>query len=311
MGNMATVPSMEFVNLPHPRGGLPVMYLLQRETRSILELQTVQPRRHGAWFLDNRVSGDAFCYLATKVDPRFLLLPFLEAKEKYMPMDQIVSFVEGCTKLPLEWIGDWNMTSICDVNDSFGDDMLLFRLNHSKTLDWLAAKVGAAATVLAGKRVDDDASRNRMKVDGFQSAGTGFAAAAATTADGAAGAGAGADAPGVNGVIRADTNVALQIVSDYISPALAGKLAERFGVSTAEVLASKAAPPKRKTDWEEELELEKDTLRGRSAADLKRPTPGPGSGPAKKAAPSKGSASRKAPLKGMQSMKSFFGGPKN
>jgi hypothetical protein len=281
------------------------MYLLQRETRSILELQTVQPRRHGAWFLDNRVSGDSFCYLATKVDPRFLLLPFLEVKEKYMPMDQIVPFVEGCTKLPLEWIGDWNMASICDVNDSFGDDMLLFRLNHTKTLDWLAAKVGAAATVLAKKRVNDDASRNRMKVDGFQSAGTGFAAAAVTTTAAAA---AAADMPDDNGVIHADTTMALQIVSDYISPALAGKLAERFGVSTAEVLASKAAPPKRKTDWEEELELEKDTLRGRSAADLKRPTPGPGSGHAKKTAQPKGSASKKVPLKGMRSMQSFFGG---
>ena len=248
--------------------------------------------------------GDNFCFLASKIDPRFLLLPFLEKKDKYSPMDQIIPYIEGCAKFPLQWIADWRLQDICDINDSFGDDMLLYRLNKDKTLQWLRAKVDAAARVFAAKRADEDAQRNRMKVAGFQaSSSVEPSGAPGSVSENAANGGSS------SGVQTTDTKLALQVVLDYIGKDLSERLTASYGVCSAEVLATKAAPARKKTDWEEELELEKDKAAsismtgGRHASELKRPAPKKPSSASKTAKTAKKAA---VPLKGMQGITSFF-----
>jgi hypothetical protein len=309
---------LEFVQLSHPRGGVPVMYCKQDSTHSILELQTCQVRRHGAWFLDQRVSSDVHFYMASKIDCRFLLLPHLEAKEKYSPMDQIVPFPsEGCARVPLAWISEWKLEEICDINDSFGDDQLLYRLNRPKMLEWLRKKVIAAATAIARQRTERSALLVKSRADGFNisaqssssAASANPAPAASTTTDGANTSGSGSDEYDDN-----DKRLALQIVCDYISPTLATAVTESFGLSPREVSAAKTAPVKRKADWELELELENDKSASVSTIGVSAFSAGNGGSAAPKPKPKPAaSAAKKAggknapPPKGVASISSFFG----
>ena len=124
----STNDTLNFKKYSHPRTNLALVYCLNNKGE-IHELQSSQIRRHGSWMLDNYMIGNSSISIATKIDPRFLLLPFLLKSTKYSPLDQIVTHIDGCDRLPLEYSNTWNLDEICDINDSFGDDMLLYRLN--------------------------------------------------------------------------------------------------------------------------------------------------------------------------------------
>lgn len=245
-------------------------------------------------------------YLASKVDVRFLLLPFLEAKDKYCPLDQLVPAVDGCDRFPLAWADSWGLDDICDVNDSFGDDMLLFRLNREKLLAWLKSRVQATATVIAARRQYMEGRRNQMKVEGFNlSSNTDNSTASSND-------------QGSTLVTLADTRIALQIVGDYLSTSTLETLSQAYGVSASEVQAQKATPiVKRKADWEEVLAIEQD--RGASismvgsvqARDLKKPTAASKAASATKKTAVKKTASSSSkkllpPGRGVQGIASFF-----
>ena len=145
-GKYQTPDNLLFVNLPHPKAGNDVVFVIV--DGNIMELQSVQPRRHGSWFIDQRISSDNFLYLASKIDPRFLILPFLEKDPlRFRPLDQIV-----LSKIPLTGSQDWKLDEICDVNDKHGDDMIFFRINELKTLKWLKLKVEKTAVILSLQR---------------------------------------------------------------------------------------------------------------------------------------------------------------
>ena len=105
-------------------------------SNDIYEMQSVQWKNHGSWFINQRVSSRKLFYLASKIDPRFLLLPYLEKAEckgKFSPLSQII-IADGieAPRLPLENVPQWKMDEICDVNDKLGDDLILYRYNSDK-----------------------------------------------------------------------------------------------------------------------------------------------------------------------------------
>eukprot|EP01036_Dinobryon_divergens_P045504 gene45504-60803_t len=80
-----------------------------------MEIQSVQPRRHGSWFIDQRISSEGSLYLASKFDPRFLILPYLEKESsRFCPLDQIIG-----PKIPITGASSWKLEEICDVNDKY------------------------------------------------------------------------------------------------------------------------------------------------------------------------------------------------
>ena len=64
---------LSLVNLPHPKG-LPIMFAQVKDC--IYEVQLAEARRFGSWFINQRVSSDTGFYIANKIDPRLLILPF-------------------------------------------------------------------------------------------------------------------------------------------------------------------------------------------------------------------------------------------
>ena len=62
-------------------------------------------------------------------------------------------------------------------------------------------------------------------------------------------------------VTRDDTVLALQVITEYINDSISRLLLDEFGVSFAELQPCKRYTDiKRKADWEEELEIEKETI---------------------------------------------------
>jgi ribonuclease H2 subunit B len=164
--------SFSIASLPHPRDG-PSLFLLH--AGNIYEYQKATPRKLGCFFIDQRISSSPTICVATCVDPRFLVLPFLEAnaKGRYSPLDQIITHVEGTQRIPLENISKWKMHECCDVNDKFGDDMILYRYNEEKTVQWLRSKLMRAAAVLRTKRMQRSKTENKASVDTFNLAAQG------------------------------------------------------------------------------------------------------------------------------------------
>jgi len=307
VNSSTSISGLSFETFPSPRGGVPVLFCLQESKQRVLELQTVQPRRNGCWLLDQRVCSDQFMYLATEYDARFLLLPFLEKKDKFSPMDQIVTQSPGCSRFPLHWISKWHMEEICDINDSFGPDMLLYRLNQDKVMSWLRYKVDTTSSVLAAKRFEKESTRNRMKVEGFSASTSESRSIIESNAcenipnGGADITTSTSTKPSIS---SADIKLAVHIVCDYISMSLGTKLATSYDLDIESVF--KVTTAKRKTDWEEQLALENDRAAGishtggQSIKDLKKPKT--------QASLAKKSSSKKvAPLRGMQGIASFFG----
>jgi hypothetical protein len=140
------------------------------QDNKIYEFQKATVKKLGCIFTEQRIMSDPSLYVATAIDPRFLLLPFLEkSMNRFSPLDQIVTFVEGCDRIPIQNASIWKLNEICDINDSFGDDMILYKLNMNKTLEWLGNKVRRIAITLKKKRISRQLSSNKRCVDSFHS----------------------------------------------------------------------------------------------------------------------------------------------
>jgi hypothetical protein len=303
--------------LPHPKGRVPVVYVdLAGE---IFELQSVQPKKYGSWFVNQKVSSNAQIYLASRVDPLLLCLPYFETRTQYSPLDQIVTAPDdaatsSCARLPLAKAASWHLENISDVKD-LGDDLVLYKYNEEKTLAWLSHKVRRAARHLLSVR------KARATVDGTvvssfnMSAQAHASAASSSAASSLSGADAGASAAAGEPEAE-DIRAALQVVTDYLTDAMATKLVAAFGLTAADVAASKTQAQKRKADWEIELEIEKETnyaLPQRPVPTAGAPSTGNGASKpapaaaAKKTATSASAAKTAAAAKGAKSITSFFG----
>jgi hypothetical protein len=138
---------IKFFTLPHPKFQTPVVYVIHGD--NFMELQTSQFRKFNTWFINQKVISNNNLTLATKFDPKFLLLPFLEKySSKFSPLDQILTDVEGCSRIPLSNFKNWQLDLCCDIKD-LGDDLILFRYNADKTLNWLNSKVIAITNMIA------------------------------------------------------------------------------------------------------------------------------------------------------------------
>ena len=103
---------LNFIVLPHPKSANIVFGIMDDV---IYELQNYQPRSFASWFINQKVSSSDSIYIMSKVDPRFLLLPFISSTTRYCPIDQILTHTDGCERISLNNIKQWKMHEMCDV----------------------------------------------------------------------------------------------------------------------------------------------------------------------------------------------------
>ncbi|KAE9411259.1 hypothetical protein BT96DRAFT_952373 [Gymnopus androsaceus JB14] len=156
-----------FIRLPHPRTGLPSLFLPhQTESGStIAELQAVEPVNPRSWFIENEVVSDGKLLMILPVDPAFLLIPILRA---FSPKDGSLGqfrtsddiFEEAASKLeqksskdPSELILSTDVATftsldcckdalprICDVQE-LPPDIAVYRFSPTKLVEYLRVKV--------------------------------------------------------------------------------------------------------------------------------------------------------------------------
>ncbi|KAK7053469.1 hypothetical protein VNI00_004095 [Paramarasmius palmivorus] len=157
-----------FIRLPHPRTGLPSLFLPSDTTAhgsSILELQQVTPPNARSWFVGNEVVSDGKLLFLVPIDPAFLLIHILKTTQPieipFRTADDILE--EAATKLetlsqskskdPSTHISASDVTCfaslectklalnrICDVKE-ISPELIVYRFSLSKVVEYLRKKV--------------------------------------------------------------------------------------------------------------------------------------------------------------------------
>ncbi|CAF2130496.1 unnamed protein product [Brassica napus] len=141
----------ELLTLRHPKSENGTCYLFSNEM-----LQEIQwfKQSYGSWFLGDYISQDGSLYMATPVDPVFILLPIFDVARmkkgedpgKFRQLDEIL-FVEGYPEyqhlLPL---AEKSMQIVCQTQEV--GSMKFYRLDNSKVLAWLTCKVNCLKKTL-------------------------------------------------------------------------------------------------------------------------------------------------------------------
>lgn len=241
------------------------------------EVQSCTIARHASYFFHNRVSSADNVLMATKFDARFSLLGYFEkAKDKYSPLNQILypllhnsketgsaDLYQKVTTNPMTFkLGD-----ICDVNDKLGDDMILYRYNEQKTMDWLKQKVHKVALVMKKIRERKLENTQQTFASSFHLPGvnTVTSSSAVNTSTGMCLMYIPAiftlhltilhfRTPFITEPSAEDTKLATEIVCDCLSDSLSTSLMTALGLTSSEVY-TKTVNNKRKSDWEMDLEV--------------------------------------------------------
>jgi ribonuclease H2 subunit B len=240
--------SLDLVTLPHPKGAAIVYIQIAGE---IMELQSIEPKKHASWFINQKVSSSSTFYMASKLDPRFLCLPFLEKYgSKYSPLDQIITLsdLEGCSRIPLLNSSKWKLEEISDVKD-LGDDLILYRFNEEKTLQWLNQKIDRTAAHFMSKRQSKKLQDNTLFAGTFELSAKSSARSSNHSIN---------DSTKCSTILepeKVDIQMAFQVVSDYLTVNMTELLMKKLGISGSDLIDTKLQSSKRKADWENELEV--------------------------------------------------------
>ncbi|KAG5720048.1 Ribonuclease H2 subunit B [Termitomyces sp. T112] len=187
---------LSFLRLPHPRTGIPCLFLPSHESISgkgkILEVQAVSPPDSRSWFLGEEVFSDGKLLIVTPIDPTFLLLPILQAVQptdgsagRFRQADDI--FEEAAVKLrtpgnpddvsaldkdiirfgSLQCTKD-TLKNICDVKE-VTPEITVFRMSQTRVLDYLrskATRLSAPEALEVSRSTIRDLAKDGLMEDG-------------------------------------------------------------------------------------------------------------------------------------------------
>lgn len=311
--------------LAHPRTGEMCRWMITGDdgvggtqpTFDILELQVakVASRAFNSFFIDQSVQSEGSLYIATRIDPMLLLLPLMEKrKAKWTRLEESLQ-EEG-----MGWLlrcKHVKADTICDVNDQLGPDLLLYKLNEDKVMEWLQSKVTRVLTCL------EKFSAGKASGSSFASGFSGALQSSNPVADEANATESEETATthseestngGSNSKIKVtcirNLSTALELVCEYLPPEWSERISEKHGVVSASLYEPKVGKKKAPvpTLWEvsaeEDRNLSLSLGKGKASAGT-----GGASNSTKKATPAAAKSKGKLAnvnTKGMKSMSSFF-----
>lgn len=176
--NCHTDYATQFLRLPHPRTGLPSLFLLHDQhaqdnitkTSSLLEVQAISPTNARTWFIGEEVIADGKLIVMTPMDPMFLLMYLLRVPQardgsvgNFRPMQDIIEEVSAAIAdtpekdaqndpslkvsaddiisfLSLDFVQS-SIKRVCDVK-VITDEITVYRYSHDVVLENLKGKVG-------------------------------------------------------------------------------------------------------------------------------------------------------------------------
>ncbi|EGD72246.1 hypothetical protein PTSG_00267 [Salpingoeca rosetta] len=202
--------SSRIITLPDPRHGQQRQYLLtQQGMYEVMRWSDDVPR---SWIIGDMVQEDGSFYVCMRVDPLFLVIPYLTKAKKdknvFTTLDVMLPFQEHPGFRHLDTDPERQdlhgcLDLVCDVKGS--GDVRAFRLNDEKLLRWLKAK-----TIMFARQLPDH-----------------LTSTGATSANFVARASAAKDIP-----YELKLNFAFGAVSRYLSPDLEDLLRSELGIRT-------------------------------------------------------------------------------
>lgn len=134
--------ALSVLTLRHPCTGESSKFLCDENASHLYELNSHKDK-YGSWFVDAKVQQDGSLFVATRIDPIFIVLPYLKNSgqaEKYVILDQILKDDQypDCHKF-VKVILQSQLGNVADVSGS--GDFVGFKYNQEKTLAWLSKKV--------------------------------------------------------------------------------------------------------------------------------------------------------------------------
>ncbi|KAF9263337.1 hypothetical protein L218DRAFT_987713 [Marasmius fiardii PR-910] len=197
-----------FIRLPHPRTGIPTLFLPSlsngsehsQDTSSsndyILELQHVTPPNLRSWFVGDEIVSDGKLMFLVPVDPAFLLIHILKSLTKdgnpgiFRPADDI--FEDAALKLEVESLDSKDsslhlsseeiqsftslkccrdmMDRICEVKN-VAAEIVVYRFSSKKAVEYLRRKVerlSAQETVGISRILTRDLAKDGLMEDGCE-----------------------------------------------------------------------------------------------------------------------------------------------
>lgn len=142
----------DVVQLRHPQSGAPAMFLFSPGDSLVQEVLTFSENKR-SWLIEETTKSDGKMQLSTPIDPLFLILPYLRKASHAVPLDQLLKddeFPE--TERLLSSTGLKHINQIADRKGD--DDLMAYKYNEEKTLNWLQRKVERVAEVLKQKGIN-------------------------------------------------------------------------------------------------------------------------------------------------------------
>ncbi|KAI0329441.1 hypothetical protein GY45DRAFT_1325065 [Cubamyces sp. BRFM 1775] len=193
-----TTGGLRFLRLPHPRTGIPALFLPHETptTSTILEVQAVSPPNRRSWFMEEEVVEDGKLLVMNPTDPAFLLIPMLQATiptdgtaGNFRPADDILEEAAekviaapcliGDGPISLEDIQQMSslrcmhaaMRRICDFKE-ITPEITVFRYSKEKVLQYLRVKVARLSDQKIGeasRTLNRSLARDGLMEDGKES----------------------------------------------------------------------------------------------------------------------------------------------
>lgn len=132
---------LHIATLRNPATGKSCKYLLRNEDQELYELCCFsEPNR--SWFINDTVCSNGKIFLPTRVDPLFLVIPYLEKNctGKAVPLDQILVDEEFPHTAKLVKVFSSGVQLSLIAEEKKAGDIRAYKFNEEKVLDWLKRK---------------------------------------------------------------------------------------------------------------------------------------------------------------------------
>ncbi|XP_055639065.1 ribonuclease H2 subunit B [Toxorhynchites rutilus septentrionalis] len=132
---------LQIITLRNPATGKPTKYLTRNDGNDLYELNQFSETNR-SWFINETVCSNGRIYIPTRIDPLFLIIPYIERNctSKAVPLDQVLVDDEfPHTEKLVDTISNGTQLSLIAEEKKAGS-IKAYKYSESKTLDFLKRK---------------------------------------------------------------------------------------------------------------------------------------------------------------------------
>jgi len=150
---------LEMVELKHPKSGKGQLFAFNENKTQIKEVISVT-EPHGSWFIGDTIESDGRLQMLVDFDPILLIIPYLRASERPVPLDHLLNDDE----FPhTECLVNFSSTMDKIANAKGSSDLNVWVWDEEKALNYLNSKIEKLTNEIISKRLtllDNTSSTN-------------------------------------------------------------------------------------------------------------------------------------------------------